>query len=157
LGTINFRLYAVKLVLNINKAIYFKFNLQVPQSNIGKIKLVEELRLLQQYKFGLTKNSIFEQKNSLGSLNIFDLCAQSLFNLVTEPLINFKSDLNSNYKLGVNRTAHQAILALKSTLNNFSKFNSEDLVGFKVTIGSFFDDIFHKWVENFFPIPNKYK
>lgn len=128
-------------------------NLFVPQRNEEWIKIVEKLRCLKDYRCKPVRRVEILKKNrkirGLGILATFDRAVQSLFKLVTEPITESFSDLNS-YGFRKNRNAHQALAKLRA------KPGVENIVILNLDIKGFFENIKHEWLINKYPISKKY-
>jgi len=102
---------------------------------------VEKLRCLKDYRCKPVRRVEILKKNrkirGLGILATFDRAVQSLFKLVTEPITESFSDLNS-YGFRKNRNAHQALAKLRA------KPGVENIVILNLDIKGFFENIKHE-------------
>jgi RNA-directed DNA polymerase len=156
-SSLDFRLIAVRKIRSSKGSQTAGVDNVILQTDTEWLDLVEKLLDLKDYKSKPVKRVNIPKgggkARSLGIPTIFDRGVQSLFKLITEPIIEVQADLNSGFRK--NRSAHEALARLRSILN--SKVGTENIVILNLDIKGFFDNICHKWIYDNYPISNKYK
>ena len=158
MSSVYFRLVAVKRIKSNRSSQIRGIDNFIPKGELEWRNLVEEIANLEQYKSLPVKRIHIYKDNGkirlLGIPIIYDRAVQSLFKLVTEPITEIHSDLNS-YSFCKNRSSIQALARVCSILR--SKKSTEEIVIFNLDINNFFNDINHDWLLKLYPISTKYR
>nr|SYZ47159.1 38858766-0526-413a-b28e-e2d02e624771-CDS [Plasmodiophora brassicae] len=154
LSSLVFKLVAVRRVVESKDIKLVQNRKSFVCRNIDKLKLVAKLNSFSDLKFELVKYKIFSKfskKKTCVSyvVTLEERAAQSLFNLILEPIVESISDYN-NYGFRRHRSQQQAISDVYVAIQ--SKFKKE--VGIlKCNVLNFFTFSVSTWILKYLPVP----